>query len=356
MKYILYLFVSGLCFSCSNAQKPKDDISMASFIKNEADNAFKKANVPGIFIGVLNNNERIFYNAGYAVPDTKTVFDSATIFEIGSITKTFTAYILMHVLKEKGISDSSSIIKYLPGPVQKNKALDKISFLSLMNHTSGLPRLPENLDLNTNMMAPYDDYTAALLYECLEKVVPAPNGQSSYSNLGMGLAGVLAERISGKNYATLLEEYIMRPFKIVTPLETTATNKSQGYFGSDKSDFWHAAALAPAGGIKSSAQEILSYLQYMSSPADSSAAAIIGKLLEPTATLAPKVSVCRAWHTSEEKDKPVIYWHNGGTYGFSTFAAFVKGQKKGVIVVVNKFNENMVSDKLGITIMKELLK
>jgi CubicO group peptidase (beta-lactamase class C family) len=356
MRYLLYLFLSVVCFACGSAQKPIVYDNLSSFITQKTDSIFKKNNLPGIFVGVIHNNERIFYNAGYAIPDTKTVFDSSTIFEIGSITKTFTAYILMRVLKERNISDSSSIISHLPADVQKNKALEQISFLSLMNHTSGLPRLPANLDLNTNIMAPYDDYSAELLYECLAIVVPKPTGKSNYSNLGMGLAGVLAERISGKKYAILLEEYIMRPFKIITPLETTATNKAQGYFQDQVSEFWHADVLAPAGGIKASSQEILNYLQYMSMPADGSTKETIEKLLQPTVSLVPKVSVCRAWHTIEEEGKPVIYWHNGGTYGFSTFAAFVKGQNKAVIVVINKFNQSMISDGLGVTVMKELIK
>jgi hypothetical protein len=57
----------------------------------------------------------------------------------------------------------------------------------------------------------------------------------------------------------------------------------------------------------------------------------------------------------EQKGKPTIYWHNGGTYGFSTFAAFVKDTKRSVVVVVNQFNQNQVSDGLGIAIMKEML-
>ena len=95
---------------------------------------------------------------------------------------------------------------------------------------------------------------------------------------------------------------------------------------------------------------------FRSNPADEAAKEIIDNLLKPTVSLYPKINVCRAWHTLEEKDKPVIYWHNGGTYGFSTFAAFIKGQQKAVIVVVNKFNENKISDALGIAIMKELIK
>ncbi len=354
MKKAFHLIFSAACLAGCNSHTSNTGNDTGSFIKNKVDSSFKKANTPGVFIGVVNNNEHLYYGAGYANPDSKTPFDSTTIFEIGSITKTFTAYVLLNILQEKQISDSSSILKYLPDSVQNNKALASITFLSLMNHTSGLPRLPENLDLKANFMAPYDDYTAALLFDYLEKCKPAADGQSNYSNLGMGLAGVLAERISGKKYEALVDEYVLQPFKM--NIASTIGNKSQGYFGSEKAVYWNADVLAPAGTIKSSAKQMLIYLQYMANPADKTAAAIVEKLLQPTIALGPKVNVCRAWHTLEEKNKPVIYWHNGGTYGFSTFAAFVKGQSKAVIVVVNEFNKNEVSDGLGIAIMKELIK
>lgn len=356
MKNIIYLpFV--FFFAGCNAQHHADN-SIASFIKNKTDSLFEKSAVPGIFVGVINNGEKFYYNAGYANTDTKMPFDSATVFEIGSITKTFTAYVLMNVLKDKEIADTSSINKYLPDSVQSNKVFEKISFLNLMNHTSGLPRLPENLDLATNAMAPYNDYTSQMLFAYLKKCNPNPDGKSNYSNLGMGLAGVLAERISGKTYASLLDEYIFLPFKLVTADKAIAKteNKSQGYFGDEKSEYWNMNVLAPAGGLKCTTKEMLTYLQYMADPPDKRAKEIIEKMLQPTVSLNPKVNVCRAWHTLEEKDKPVIYWHNGGTYGFSTFGAFIKGRQKAVIVVVNKFNENKISDVLGITIMKELNK
>ncbi len=67
------------------------------------------------------------------------------------------------------------------------------------------------------------------------------------------------------------------------------------------------------------------------------------------------MKVCRAWHTLQQKDKPVIYWHNGGTYGFSTFAAFLKNTDQAVMIVINRFNSNNISDNLGFTIMKKML-
>ena len=111
--------------------------------------------------------------------------------------------------------------------------------------------------------------------------------------------------------------------------------------------------LAPAGGLKCSAGEMLAYLGKMWQPINERSAATIKKLLEPTVKLGPMMSVGRGWHLLEQKDKPVIYWHNGGTYGFSTFAAFTK-DGHAVIVAVNKFNSNMVSDALGMAIIKKM--
>jgi CubicO group peptidase (beta-lactamase class C family) len=351
---IIFLAVPAL--SC-HAQQDKSNDKLSAFIKQKADSLYKNEKVPGIFIGVLNKGERQYYNYGFANPDLKMPFDSTTIFEIGSLTKTFTAYVLESVLKEKGINDSSTIIKYLPDSVQRNKALEKISFLSLLNHTSGLPRLPANMDLVSNAMTPYDNYTSGDLFAYLKTCIPKPDGKSNYSNLGGGLAGVLAERIAGKTYPALLDEYIFLPFKMVTPDKSISKtgNKSQGYFENNKSDYWNMDVMAPAGGLKCSASEMLTYFQMMAEPGTEKSKSIINQLLEPTVSINPLVKICRAWHTLEQKEKPVIYWHNGGTYGFSTFGAFIKGESKSLIVVVNQFNKNAVSDGLGIAIMKKML-
>jgi hypothetical protein len=68
------------------------------------------------------------------------------------------------------------------------------------------------------------------------------------------------------------------------------------------------------------------------------------------------MKVCRAWHTIEGKTGPVIYFHDGGTYGFSTFGAFIKGKSKAVIIVINQFNKLDISGWLGAVIMKEMVK
>jgi CubicO group peptidase (beta-lactamase class C family) len=351
---LFFLSVSSISFfSCAQTSN-----SLYEFVKGKADTAFTKDKMPGIFIAYSNKGKDAFYTAGYAQPETKTVFDRNTFFEIGSVTKTFTAYTLMSVLRDHNISDTTSILPYLPDEVQANKALEPIRFLNLLNHTSGLPRLPDNLLLKKNNLQPYAMYDSKLLFEYLATAKPANKGAYGYSNLGAGLAGVLAERISGKTYASLLDKYIFLPFKMLDKNNTIekSNNKSQGYIeDSSKAEYWNMNVLAPAGGLKCNGIEMLKYLAAMSQPINPESNAIVNLVTEPTHRLSPNMSVCRGWHTSQKKDKPVIYWHNGGTYGFSTFAAFVKGTGQTVMVVINKFNSNAAADKLGIDIINKML-
>jgi len=351
LKLILPLALLSFFSSCT-AQTGKK--SLAEFIQHNADSIYQKENIPGIVVGILNNGERQFFTAGFANPDNKLPFDSATIFEIGSITKTFTAYVLMAVLMEHKIPESSSIIKYLPDSVQQNKKLEGISFLSLMNHTSGLPRLPGNMKMK-NIRQPYENYKAEDLFNYLKNCTPKPDGKSNYSNLGAGLAGVLAERISKKSYASLLDQYIFIPFKMGKQNDP-AQIKSIGYYGKDdKAEYWNMDVLAPAGGIRSSANEILTYLHNMSFPSTPVSKQIVDELTTQTVAITPGIGVGLGWHILNEKNLQPIYWHNGGTYGFSTFSAFTKDKSKAVIVVINQFNKNAFSDGAGIRIIKRLL-
>lgn len=337
------------------AQTGKENLT--SFIKQNIDSVYAKENPPGIFVAILDNGKRHYFNAGFANPDKQMPFDSLTLFEIGSITKTFTAYVLTAVLMEKNISETTSILKYLPEDVQQNKNLDSISFLSLMNHTSGLPRIPGNMKPANNRQ-PYEDYNSDNLFAFLKTCKPKPDGNSNYSNLGAGLAGVLAERISGKTYAALLDKYIFLPFKMVTPANAIAAteNKSQGYYGKDdKTDYWNMNVLAPAGGLKCNASEMLTYLHNTCFPQPGNSNKIADKLTAQTITLSPKMSIGRGWLIFKKGDQPPIYWHNGGTFGFSTFCAFAKNKSKAVIVVINQFNKNAPADGLGFKVIQKLI-
>ena len=351
-KFVLIFVLLGVGIGKNFAQPSVSEID--SFIINKANAAYVQTKLPGILIGTLINGKKKYYDVGFADVDNKIKFDSLTVFEIGSITKTLTAYILTKVLVDHHISDTATVISFLPDSVQTNTSLSSISFLSLLNHTSGLPRMPENfLAATTNFLQPYENYSKEKLYHYLKYAKISLSGKSEYSNLGAGLAGILAENISNKTFEELLAEIIFKPFHIQYP--ATNSYRAVGYFNQIKAEYWEMDALKACGSVRFNAVALQSYLEGMIYPVNKKSARIISLITTPTVSLNSQIKVARGWHTFEQENKPPIFWHNGGTYGFSSFCAFSKEKKVAVFVVVNSFNKNSVSDyELGFQIIKKL--
>jgi CubicO group peptidase (beta-lactamase class C family) len=355
MKSAFLFFIIWAFILPGGCQGKDQHLTGTDFIQNSVDSIYKKEKLPGIIVAVEKDGKRSYYSAGFADPVTKKPFDSLTVFEIGSITKTFTAFVLSSVLADHSIDVRSSILKYLPDSVAENKSLSQITFLHLMNHTSGLPRLPSNMNLES--AAPYDNYTEEKLFSYLRTCEPGLSGKYDYSNLAAGLGGVLAERISGKKYTDLLDHYIFFPFKMGTCIKNgdSVMNKSQGYFDNDTPvSFWNMAALAPAGNIKCSASGLMKYIYRISHPVSEGEMKLSDSLLAATVQISPVLAAGRGWHILSVKDKSPVYWHNGGTYGFSTFAAFTKEPGISVVVVTNRFNSNSATDAFGFRIISRL--
>jgi CubicO group peptidase (beta-lactamase class C family) len=339
-----------LAFSSSIAQ-----VNIDSQIQGKLDSLFKLNKVPGILVASSVKGKHQNYTAGVADKKNNTHFTSETQFEIGSISKTFTAFILESVLQINKIPDTSFITAFLPDSLKKNNEISSIQLIHLLNHTSGLPRLPENIGIPEDRLQPYAHYNKENLYHYLSKTEPKTFGKFAYSNLGMGLAGVIAENISGKNYEQLLNEYINKPFQLKhTGIQAAKRMpKAVGYFNDETANYWDMSVLVGAGGIKSDANDLLHYLDYM---AANQSMLVVESVLQKTTKINNQVAIAKAWNTIEKEGKTFLFWHNGGTYGFSTFAAFNPTNQNCIVVVINAFNKNDIADRIGIEIMTKFLK
>jgi CubicO group peptidase (beta-lactamase class C family) len=350
MKTIKGILLGLFCtLQLAQAQDP-----IAVAIQSKVDSVFKLNSVPGIYIASSVKGQRQFFSAGVADKKTNELFTPTTQFEIGSISKTFTAFILESVLQANQIADTSVMVQFLPDSLRNNRYILPIQLVHLMNHTSGLPRLPENMGIPKDRLQPYADYDLENLYLFLSKTEPKTFGKVAYSNLGAGLAGVIAENISGKTYEQLLFEYINNPFQLKhTGIQSAKKMpKAIGYFGNEPAAYWDMSVLAGAGGIKSDAADLLQYLEYMATHQNQP---VVTSVLSKTAKLNAQVAIAKGWHTIEQAGKTMLYWHNGGTYGFSTFAAFNPSNQHCIVVVINAFSKNDIADRLGIEIMTRLL-
>jgi CubicO group peptidase (beta-lactamase class C family) len=325
-----------------------------ALIQSKVEAVFESKSIPGILVGVSVKGKHNFFTAGFADKEKKALFTPATQFEIGSITKTFTTYLLVAILKKYNIADSSSITKFLPDSVKVNPSISSIQFIQLLNHTSGLPRLPDNLTAKGYFFQPYASYKKEDLYSYLRKAKPKNIGKDNYSNLGLGLAGVLAENSSGKSYEQLLKKYIIKPAKLknTSIYVNEKSVKAVGYFDKQIAPYWDMSILVGAGGIKSDATDMLNYLDYIS---NHTSKPLIASILQKTAMIDKKTYIAKGWHTNEKNNETQFFWHNGGTYGFSTFCAFNPKNKNSIIIVINSFSKNFMADQLGFELMDTLL-
>ncbi|MBC7722389.1 MAG: beta-lactamase family protein, partial [Pedobacter sp.] len=278
----------------------------------------------GASVAVFYNGKNYYYNYGETVKDNKQLPSQTTLYEIGSISKTFTATLLAKAVVDKKVGLQDAITKHLPDSVAVNKDLQNITLQQLSNHSSGLPRLPINMNFTvTNYLQPYENYDDKALFAFLKqfKAIRKPGESYEYSNLAVGLLGVIFERIYKKPYEQLVLEFIAKPLALthtkITLTDADKTAISQGYNEKDEAvPAWNFKSLAAAGAIKSCSEDLLIYGKQQLDIFKSPLAKYNAITHQPTFN--DKVQkVGLGWHFLID-DADIVWQHGGGTYGCRT--------------------------------------
>jgi CubicO group peptidase (beta-lactamase class C family) len=310
----------------------------------------------GLSIGIIQDGKTYYYHYGETKKESSNLPTNNTIYEIGSVSKTFTGYLLAQAIADKKISLDIDIRKYL---VQKYPNLEfegnPILIKHLISHTSTLPRLPEDLDKQPNydQENPYANYSKEMISSYLKKFVmkSKPGMKQEYSNFGVALLGIILENIYKKPYKLLLKTYITSPFKMNNTCENLTKfqkiNFATGY--NDKgleTKHWDLVNFVAAGGIKSTIEDMTIYLQQNIDELNPNI-----KLSHEITFQDEKNTAEYAWVIQKMKSGNTLIWHNGGTYGFTSFCGFIKEKKCGVVVLNNSGNS---VDNIAISILKKL--
>jgi len=316
----------------------------------------QKANTVGLSIGVINNGNISTYGYGETVKGNGKIPTPDVFFELGSITKTFTAILLAYYVNEGEVNLRDPIRKYLPDSVVANPQIASITLLELCNHTSGLERLPDNLIPHaTDPLNPYKDYTKELLYEYLKTCTlkSQPGAQYAYSNLGVGLLGSILETISQKSYEEMVREIICKPLGMYSTgqfLNPLAMPRFVQVYnaGGVPTPPWSFGVLAACGALRSTLSDMLLYAKANLHPGNDE----LGKAIELThhITFTKDVKIGLAWHIITVNGIDYIF-HNGGTNGSSSFLAFNTAKNIAVIVLSNAVES---TDELGTGILKSI--
>ena len=319
-----------------------------------------KKETVGVSIAILKDDRAYYYNYGETARGNDKLPDSNTIYEIGSISKTFTSILLAALTREGKVSLNDPINKYLPDSIGKLEYEGvPITIKTLANHSSGLPRIPSNISLvGTDALNPYKKYNASLLFAFLKNFKPyqKPGTQYQYSNLGVGLLGTIIEKITNKKYNDLVIE------KICTPLQMNHTSQffkkgdsaliARGFNeNGNLSSFWDFDALAGAGGIRSTASDLLKYGKANIKVSQKDLNDVIQFTHRVTYTQKDiNTKVGLGWHIINPGIDELLF-HNGGTGGFRSYLA-INPKKK--IVVVMLSNTAIGMEMEGNALMKWL--
>lgn len=320
------------------AQSLPTDSAVRAIIKPRVDTG----RYAGIVVGFITRDGRQQVTA-YGPNAGVTPFDANTVFEIGSITKTFTAAILADMVAKQEVALDDPVVKHLPaGTKVPERDGKQITLLDLATQSSGLPRLPGNMAI-TDAKNPYASYTTAMLYEFLSRyALPRGIGERyEYSNLGMGLLGQALSVRAGQDYEALVTERVLTPLAMrdtrVTLTPPLRARLAPGHNeGGDPQGLWDLPAIAGAGALRSTVNDMLRYVR---ANADSNSKPL-GRTLAATHTMrrpgpSPTTSIGLAWHRTTTPGGRTVVWHNGGTGGYRSFAGYDEATGLGVVVLTS---------------------
>jgi CubicO group peptidase (beta-lactamase class C family) len=296
----------------------------------------------GIVVGVIEpNGRRVVAYGNLAKGDPRPV-DGDTIFEIGSVTKVFTSLLLADMVNRTEVTLDDPAAKYLPENVKMPERSGKsITLHDLSTHTSGLPPVPSNMKPK-DLRNPYADYSVDDLYQFLSgyELPRDPGSEFEYSNLGAGLLGHLLAYRAGTDYETLIGTRITRPLTMPdTGITLSSSMKERMATGHTAMlapvANWDLPTLAGAGALRSSTNDMLTFLEAFLGYKESPLAPAMKAMLEvrrPTGQ--GKGEIGLGWIIMSPHDREIVA-HDGGTGGFRSWVGYDPKERIGVVVLSN---------------------
>lgn len=334
---LLFRFLPALMFMPFMAAKPPADLQLRL-------DGWIKGAPGGVAVAWVDADGVVFHQAGKFSEDDARLITPDTPFEIGSVTKVFTALLLAESERKGKVSREDAAAKFLlPADDPAQAALAKITLRSLTTHTAGLPRLPANIGPNPDANPdPYAAYDRAALIAGLRLHGPgSPVGRTlAYSNFGVAVLGEALGAAWGMSYADALRDQVLQPLGMTaTTVGLTGrpapADLAPGHVGGRRVPNWTFQACAPAGALRSSARDMARFL--VACLADEKGAlqgAIAATLQRQRANEEMGGAIGLGWMLTEDAERPVV-WHNGATAGSHAFVAFSPKTGAGVAILAN---------------------
>lgn len=301
---------------------------------------------PGLSIAVISKDNVNYYNYGEAENGGGKLPTKNSVYDIGSISKTFTAQIVADLSESGKLSLQDSLGMFLNG---LSRNVQSIKIVQLLNHTSGLPsmpKIPEDLKLGKD---PFEDYSKEQLHHDLQliELQSIPGEKFSYSNLGFATLGLIIEQVTNESYQVILSELLNRlnlQSSFLSVERIGNSDRTSGFVGAKSVGYTVLDAMNPAGGLKSNTTDLVSYAKSLLT----SKGKLQPLVLKYTHEQADGLKVGLGWLCKNINNSPV-YFHNGGTTGYKSFMGF-DPQKSAAIIILSNSTDDVTA--LGFTVFQ----
>lgn len=322
----------------------------------------------GVVAGIIRGINRYVYAYGTLNRGTIRRVSGMTVFEIGQLSSLYTTAMLSLMVQRGDLNLADEVSAYLPESVTvpATPAGNPILIKHLATHTSGLPRLPDNL-ASDDPNDPLKGYSVELMYAFLDRHAEAqrdktaegyesndPEGEESYaySDLGMGLLGHVLERAADASYDALIRKLLGNPLKLAntatTPTPSMRTYLATGHdAGRRPVPAWSDTTFAGGTALRSNLQDMMTLVSasmgiIYALPANFTAddltryhASFDSLIVARKPADEEGVRTALGWKVRQDARGRDIHWLSGRTNGFYAFAAFLKEWRKGVVVLSN---------------------
>jgi CubicO group peptidase (beta-lactamase class C family) len=308
--------------------------------------AWNQGESGGLAVAWVDADGTVFAQSGrFGAGDDRAITPD-THFQIGSVTKVFTALLLAETERAGRVKRDDPAAKYLlPAGDPDQSKLAGLTLLTLTTHTAGLPRVPTDFTEEDRK-----DYTREKLVAALRRdgAAAKPGSPVLYSNFGVQLLGQSLAAAWGTTYAAALEAHVLAPLTLrstslalvgVAPPPDLAPAQVNG----QSVPAWTFDSMAPSGALVSSARELAAFLAFCLSQTDSPLRPALVETMKPQRPVPNGGHIGFGWFITADRERPV-YWHNGATAGYHAFLAFCPATGRGVAFLANS---NKSSDALG---------
>ncbi|KRP70688.1 beta-lactamase/D-alanine carboxypeptidase [Pseudomonas paralactis] len=372
-KYLVsaLLLLSGSCMAATD---------MRQVVDSNVKPLMQQQDIPGLSVAVINQGKVQYFNYGVAAKDTQAAVSQNTLFEIGSVSKTFTATLggYAQAIGKLKLSDKAS--PYLPSLA--GSAFDRISLLQLATYTAGgLPlQFPQASDSATTMLGYFQHW----------KPTYAAGEQRLYSNPSIGLFGYLTAQSLGQPFNVAMEKTLLPKLGLTNTYVSVRTDKAsqyaQGYDKQQKPVHVSPGALdSEAYGLKTTSQDLARYVianmhpQTLEQPVQQAIAAAhagyytvngmtqglgwerypypitLQALIDGNSTPMAMEPHKVTWlNPPQAQPANVLYNKTGSTGGFGAYVAYVPSKDMGVVILANKNYPNAERVKVAHAILSAM--